>query len=57
MKKKIIKEELSEATGADVPACDSCKCSISKLDITFQNVDMNKVVDKINEIIEKHDSI
>lgn len=51
IKKIKIKELKNETTGT--PFVEDCKCGIDKLTITFQNVDMNKVVEKINEIIEK----
>lgn len=46
------KEKLSEVTGTDTILKD-CKCpKIDKLTTVFNSEDMNKVVDKINEIIE-----
>ena len=41
--------KMSEATCSD--KCES-KCKIDKLTVVFQSEDMNKVVEKINEIIE-----
>lgn len=45
MIKKIKKEETTEE-------CKKC-VSIDKLSVSFGSEDLNKVVEKINEIIEK----
>jgi len=53
------KKKEIEVTGT--PLEEEKKCSgchkVSKLDISFPNEDMNKVVDKINEIIENYGSL
>lgn len=47
MPKKVIEEELDESDHSDTPSTPK----LVSLDIRFQTEDMNKVVDKINEII------
>lgn len=52
MRKKIsASEEVIEM--GEVSSCADVKCvKIAKLDVGFQSADLNKVVEKINEIIE-----
>lgn len=54
--KKIIKKSIAgteEMKLSETASCEDCKCSkIDKLAITFNSEDLNKVVEKINEIIE-----
>lgn len=45
-------KKLSETTGTTEEFIQSC-VKIDKLSVTFNSDDMNKVVEKINEIIEK----
>ena len=44
-------ENFGEATGTEfVPEIKT----IDRLDVTFPNVDLNKVVEKINQLVEKY---
>jgi len=49
---KATKSNEAPETG-EVTASKTCKCSIDTLTVSFQSEDMNKVVEKINEIIDK----
>lgn len=57
MKKVINKKSKKESLPADIitdkTTIPTEKVEIAKLGILFGNEDMNKVVEKINEIIEK----
>lgn len=48
----VIPEEMKKVTSTeDVKVCTDCK--VEKLTTTFPNEDLNKLVEKINEIVEK----
>lgn len=52
-KKRISKPKLIAIIEDETTSTQKVKESIDKLSITFGSEDLNKVVDKINEIIEK----
>lgn len=58
--KKVIKKTKSTVASSKVTSSspellerEYKVCGVDKLHVVFQNEDMNKVVEKINEIIEK----
>lgn len=50
-KKEAIIEEVVETVKEDVLA-ESIKPEVGKLDLSFPNEDLNKLVSKVNEIID-----
>ena len=44
---------LSETTASDTPSDTPDVKTIGKLDVSFPSVDLNKLVEKLNEVIEK----
>ena len=53
MKKEKVKEEIKEDIGGTVEAVfPVMKPRVGKLDLSFPNEDLNKLVSKVNEIIE-----
>lgn len=56
IKKKVKKAEIEEDTTIIIPKSE--KIEIGKLTIAFPSEDLNKLVEKINELIDKsNDSI
>lgn len=46
--------KVEETTGTETACKGVCENKvINKLDITFPNVDLNKLVEKLNEVIDK----
>lgn len=53
IKKKIVKEVAPHITAME--CAEVCvKSEIDKLTLSFPNEDMNKLVEKLNEVIEKY---
>lgn len=56
-KKKVVKsvKKVKEPEELNPMVDEGCVCEkIDLLALTFQSEDMNKMVDKLNELIEKH---